>query len=72
MSTRKALGGTTTEAKSYQHTAKDLPVGMRQFRLTQVDLDDTSALNRSNQRYAPDAEGYEPGCFKQREALVRR
>lgn len=40
----KAEGGTTTETKSYQYTAEDLPVGTHQFRLKQVDLDGSSTL----------------------------
>lgn len=40
----KAQGGTTTETKSYEHTAEDLPVGTHQFRLKQVDLDGSSTL----------------------------
>jgi hypothetical protein len=38
----KASGGTTTETKSYQYTAKNLPVGTHRFRLKQVDLDGSS------------------------------
>ena len=40
----KAEGGTTTEAKSYQHTVEDLSVGTHRFRLKQVDLDGSSQV----------------------------
>lgn len=41
----KAEGGTTTEAKSYQYTVEDLPVGIHQFRLKQVDVDGSSRVH---------------------------
>jgi surface protein len=40
----KTQGGTTSETKSYNYTADDLPVGTHQFRLKQVDLDGSSTL----------------------------
>jgi len=40
----KAEGGTTTEARSYEYTVSDLPVGTHKFRLRQVDLDGSASL----------------------------
>ena len=40
----KAPGGSATEPQSYSFAVKDLPVGVHQFRLRQVDLDGSSTL----------------------------
>ena len=40
----KAQGGTTTQARSYEHVVADLSVGRHRFRLRQVDLDGSSTL----------------------------